>query len=422
MLVWISSSEKSSCCTFCCWHFQGSPYFFWNSLLVCSHPWSAHLVYHLYTHEIYHPLCTFVVRYLGHCLSYAVVASVLLGAAVLHYISVTDPLAARRDALQSTVIRLREGFRKKEHNSSPSYSEGCGSSMKHSSNIGVGHLINAVETSSQPSNAAESIRAEGLIHESEEVNNWHSAEVLGTVSYNEAVRIEKSLDSSRPSITMSSNSCLSIFQEPEISSALVERNMDHNGPLIACSSGGLESQDFESTVSTSIPLNLDLNFSLDLQERLKDPRVTSMIKRKVAQGQHELAGLLQDKGLDANFAMMLEDKSLDPTILALLQRSSLDADRDRQDNNEEINIDSTHIDSVLPNLISLSEELRVKGLERWLHLSRTILHHLAGAPERAWVLFSSIFVVETIIVAIIRPTTVQLMSTAHQQVNFKLPC
>ncbi|XP_050916374.1 calpain-type cysteine protease DEK1-like [Lathyrus oleraceus] len=40
--------------------------------------------------------------YLGHCISYAVMASVLLGAAVSRHLSVTNPLAARRDALQST--------------------------------------------------------------------------------------------------------------------------------------------------------------------------------------------------------------------------------------------------------------------------------------------------------------------------------
>ncbi|PHT61179.1 hypothetical protein T459_34971, partial [Capsicum annuum] len=40
--------------------------------------------------------------------SYAVVASVLLGAAISWHVSVTGPLAARRDALQRTVIHLRE--------------------------------------------------------------------------------------------------------------------------------------------------------------------------------------------------------------------------------------------------------------------------------------------------------------------------
>ncbi|CAH1452108.1 unnamed protein product [Lactuca virosa] len=47
--------------------------------------------------------------YLGHFISYAVVGSVLLGAAVTYHLLVTNPLAARRDALQRTMIRLREG-------------------------------------------------------------------------------------------------------------------------------------------------------------------------------------------------------------------------------------------------------------------------------------------------------------------------
>nr|GMC90179.1 calpain-type cysteine protease DEK1 [Ipomoea batatas] len=53
-----------------------------------------------------------------HCTSYAVVATVLLGAAVSRHLSATDPSVARRDALQGTVIRLREGFRLKDQNSS----------------------------------------------------------------------------------------------------------------------------------------------------------------------------------------------------------------------------------------------------------------------------------------------------------------
>ncbi|PHT69352.1 hypothetical protein T459_28839 [Capsicum annuum] len=53
------------------------------------------------------------------------------------------PLADRRDALQSTSICLREGFRRKDQNSSASSSEGCGSSVKHSSSADGGHLGNA---------------------------------------------------------------------------------------------------------------------------------------------------------------------------------------------------------------------------------------------------------------------------------------
>lgn len=71
--------------------------------------------------------------------------------------------------------------------------------------------------------------------------------------------------------------------------------------------------------------------------------------------------MLQDKGLDPNFAMMLKEKGLDPTILALLQRSSLDADRDHRDDTDITVIDSNSVDNALPNQISLSEELRLRG-------------------------------------------------------------
>ncbi|KAM3327519.1 hypothetical protein P3S68_033946 [Capsicum galapagoense] len=58
-----------------------------------------------------------------------------------------------------------------------------------------------------------------------------------------------------------------------------------------------------------------------------------MLKRKGRHTDRELANLLQDKGLDPNFAVMLKDNGLDPMILALLQRSSLDADREHRDSN-----------------------------------------------------------------------------------------
>ncbi|PPS13973.1 hypothetical protein GOBAR_AA06593 [Gossypium barbadense] len=233
--------------------------------------------------------------YLGHCISYAVVASVLLGAAVSRHFSATNPLAARRDALQSTVIRLREGFRRKEQNSSSSSSDGCGS--------------------------------------------------MGTL----------------------------------------EKNIDPNSSLMVCSSSGHDSQGCESSTSTSANQQmLDLNLALALQERLSDPRITSMLKRRARHGDRELTSLLQDKGLDPNFAMMLKEKSLDPTILALLQRSSLDADRDHRDNTDVTIVDSNSVDNAMPNQISLSEELRLQGLEKWLKLSRLVLHHIASTPERAW--------------------------------------
>ncbi|KAI4317449.1 hypothetical protein L6164_025316 [Bauhinia variegata] len=341
--------------------------------------------------------------YLGHCVSYAVVASVLLGAAVSRHLSVTNPLAARRDALHSTVVRLREGFRRKEHNSSSISSEGCGSSMKRSSSIEASNLGNVFE-------AGRSMAAV-------DGSNWHN--LSQTASLQEGMNSDKSIDSGRPSLALHSSSCRSVAQEHEAGTSSADRNFDHNNSMMVGSSSGLESQGCDSTASNSAnQQTLDLNLALIFQERLNDPRITSMLKKRARHGDRELSSLLQDKGLDPNFAMMLKEKNLDPTILALLQRSSLDADRDHRDNTDITIVDSNSVDNAMPNQISLSEELRLHGLEKWLQLSRLILHHVAGTPERAWVLFSLIFVLETIIVAIFRPKTIKIINATHQQFEF----
>lgn len=160
---------------------------------------------------------------------------------------------------------------------------------------------------------------------------------------------------------------------------------------------------------------MDLSFP----EKWIDPRIVSMLKRRARQGDQEIINLLQNKGLDPNFAMMLKERP-DPRILALLQRSSLDADRDHRDNTDVTIVDSNSVGNGLPNQISFSEELRLRGLERWLQFCRLILHHIAGTPERAWVLFSLVFIVETIIVAIFRPKTINLINSRHQQVRPRL--
>lgn len=332
----------------------------------------------------------------------------LLGAAVSRHLSVTNPLAARRDALQSTVIRLREGFRRKEQNSSSSSSEGCGSSMKRSSSVEAGPLGNVIEASNRSTTQCPV-----------DANNWNN--VLCRTSSHEGINSDKSLESGRPSLALHSSSCRSVIQEPEVGTSFTDKNFDHNNSLIICSSSGLESQGCESSTSNSANQHtLDLNLAVALQERLNDPRITSMLKRRARQGDRELASLLQDKGLDPNFAMMLKEKSLDPTILALLQRSSLDADRDHRDNTDITIIDSNSVENALPNQISLSEELRLNGLEKWLQLARLVLHHIVGTPERAWVLFSFVFILETVIVAIFRPKTIRIINASHQQVNGSL--
>ncbi|XP_022729421.1 calpain-type cysteine protease DEK1 isoform X1 [Durio zibethinus] len=344
--------------------------------------------------------------YLGHCISFAVVASVLLGAAVSRHFSAANPLAARRDALQSTVIRLREGFRRKEQNGSSSSSDGCGSSMKRSSSAEAGHLTNIIEDSSR-----------GLVQCSVDANNWNNLVMYTAACFQEGINSDKSVDSGRPSLALHSSSHRSVVQEHEVGT--LEKNFDPNSSLVVCSSSGHDSQGCESSTSTSANQQmLDLNLALAFQERLSDPRITSMLKRRVRHGDRELTSLLQDKGLDPNFAMMLKEKSLDPTILALLQRSSLDADRDHGDNTDITVVGSNSVDNSMPNQISLSEELRLQGLERWLKLSRLVLHHIASTPERAWVLFSFVFIIETIIVAVFRPKTIKIINATHQQFEF----
>ncbi|XAR62906.1 hypothetical protein NMG60_11017833 [Bertholletia excelsa] len=329
--------------------------------------------------------------YLGHCVSYAVVASVLLGAAVSRHLSVTNPLAARRDALKSTVIRLREGFRRKEQNSSSGSSDGCGSSVKRSSSADAGHLGN------------------GAARCTADASSWNNIEGINS---------DKSIDSGRPSLYLHSSSCRSVVQETETGTSYVDKNFEPGSSLVVCSSSGLESLGCDSSASTLANQLALENLALVFQEKLNDPRITSMLRKKVRQGDQELTTLLQDKGLDPNFAMMLKEKGLDPTILALLQRSSLDADRDHHDGTDITIIDSNSVDNALPNQISFSEELRLRGLEKWLQFARLVLHHVAGTPERAWVLFSLIFIVETVSVAIFRPKTIKIINATHQQFEF----
>ncbi|CAN0887743.1 Calpain-type cysteine protease DEK1 [Linum grandiflorum] len=345
--------------------------------------------------------------YLGHCISYAVVATVLLGAAVSRHLSVTNPSAARSDALQSTVIRLREGFRKKEQNTSSSSSEGCGSSVKRSGSVETAHLGNIVESGSQCT--AQSIS---------ETNNWHNGFLCRTASCHEGINSDKSMESGRPSLAFRSSSCRLAVQDSEVGTS-GGKSFEPNNSHVVCSSSGLDGQGCESSSSTQTNQQLlDLNLALSLQERLKDPRITSLLKKRAMQGDKELSCLLQNKGLDPNFAVMLKEKNLDPTILALLQRSSLDADRDHDGNTDITVVDSNSMDNNIPHQISLSEELRLQGLEKWLQWSRFILHHVSGTPERAWVLFSFIFIIETVIVAIFRPMPIKIINARHQQFAF----
>lgn len=354
--------------------------------------------------------------YLGHCISYAVVASVLLGAAVTRHLSVVSPSAARRDALESTVIRLREGFRRKSPGSSSSFSEGCESSAKRSSSVEAAQIGTAIEA----------ICSSNVQGQSDGGAAWNGVTHAGTEDSQEDVNSAKSLDSGRPSLALHNSSCPSTALESDNGITSVDQQperhcSERNKHPAVGSSSGTESHGFESNTSGGTSDNqqsLDFTLARVFQERLNDPRISSMLKLKARQGDQELTSLLQDKGLDPNFAVMLKEKGLDPTILALLQRSSLDADRDHRDNTEDAGVDSNTMENAVLNQLSWSEELRRQGFEKWIQTIRFVVQQLAGTPERAWLLFSFIFILETITVAIVRPKIVKVINATHEQFEF----
>ncbi|KZV26983.1 hypothetical protein F511_17096 [Dorcoceras hygrometricum] len=198
--------------------------------------------------------------------SYAVVAYGLLDAAVALHLSVTNLSAARGDALESTVIRLREGFRRKEQNCSSSSSEGCGSSVKRSSSAEAGRLGNSA------------VSCTGGI------NCWNNVD---------GVHSENSMDSGRPTFALRS-SCRSVVQESEVGPSSMGKNVDQNSSLVVCSSSGVENQGYESSASNSLNPALDLSSALAFQEKSNDPRITSILKRRAAHGELGFTNLLQD--------------------------------------------------------------------------------------------------------------------------------
>lgn len=346
--------------------------------------------------------------YLGHCISYAFVASVLLSAAVSSWLSISNPSVARIDALRSTVIKLREGFRRKGQNSSSNSSEGCGSSVKRSSgSVEAGQNGNATDSMYRSNSQSDGV-------------NWNSIPFDRSNSCQEGRSSDKNIDSARASLAHRSNSCLSAVQDSETAVVSIDRHGDPTTSLV-CSSSGLESHGCEPSGSATTSGNqqlLDLNLAAIFQDRLNDPRISSMLKKNGGLGDVELANLLQDKGLDPNFSYMLKDKVMDPRILALLQRSSLDADREHQDDVDVTATDSDRLDTTIANQISLSEELRRSGLEKWLNISRLIFHHLAGSPIRAFIVFTVMFIIETATVAIYRPEAIKVINATHEQFEF----
>ncbi|KAG6548076.1 hypothetical protein Mapa_010510 [Marchantia paleacea] len=369
--------------------------------------------------------------YLGHCISYAVVATVLLGAAVRRHLEVVSPSAARRAALEHTVVRLREGFRKKGLGSSSSFSDGRTSSAMRSSSVEAAQLGVALEAMSRagmrtgegpysglPNQHLGSVAAQhgaiGVIEECAEDGSSPMPDETDRAVVRQLGVGQVSEDKGpTPRHTTTSDTDAGLISGDRQGLSERYRPISH-GPDFGHSHGhSLES--FSSIVG---PLDQLDHLALMFQERLNDPRIMAMIRGRRG-AEQDLTSLLEDKGLDPNFAVMLKEKGLDPTLLALLQRSSLDADRDHRDNTDLGTGANPSQNASLPEEgITWSEELRRKQWEKWVHPIRFLVQLFAGTPERAWVLFSVLFVQETILIAIFRPQTVTVINASHEQFEF----
>lgn len=345
--------------------------------------------------------------YLGHCVGYSVVASVLLGAVVVRHVSVVNPEAARRAALKNTVIRLREGFGRRGPGSSSSVSEGRTSSVVHSS-VGAEQIGAAIELISR-ANArpqGETLGAGFVGHNGGTGLTDAFTAGFGLQSVDSHVSTERVGSSQQPS-------------SPD------HDTTDSNRISCAGSVAAIEPLNAVERSSTFASLTdqqtLDLNLALMFQERMNDPRITSILRQNpefARGGEHELMTLLQDKGLDPNFATMLKEKGLDPTILALLQRSSIDAGRD-PGGNENSTAGLKQSQSLAPDdAVGWTGESHKHACGNWFKSVEDVVQFFVGTPERAWVFFSVIFVVECVIVAVFRPTTVTVINGRHEQFEF----
>lgn len=334
------------------------------------------------------------------------VASVLLGAVVVRHVSVVNPGAARRAALAHTVVRLREGFGRRGPGSSSSVSEGRTSSVVHSS-VGAEQIGAAIELISR-ANA----RTQG------ETAATGFAGHHGGPGFTDDFAAGFGVQS----VDSKTGSC----QQP---SSPDQDTTGSNRISCAGSAAAIEPLNTLERSSTFASLTdqqtLDLNLALMFQERMHDPRFTSILRQNpefVARGgEHELMTLLQDKGLDPNFATMLKEKGLDPTILALLQRSSLDAGRDPGVNNDSAaGLKQSQL--LIPDeTAGWAGESQRHTCGNWFKSVGVVAQFFVGTPERAWVFFSVIFVVECVIVAVFRPTTVTVINGRHEQVSKQQP-
>lgn len=334
--------------------------------------------------------------YLGHCISYAVVASVLLGAAVTRHFSASNAAAARRAYLENARVRLREGFRRKGPGSCSSFSEGRASSTKRSSSVDPCQI--------------------SLLH-----GVTHGVTGSGLNEAHESLNSARCLDSGRPSVALHTSSRPSNVQDSDAGALHGERHVEKLGLdtsrlVLHVPVHAWESQTCDSSASCGTPVEPpSMEGNIMLANELSMP---TMRRHRIRQGEQELTMLFQDKGLDPNFAMMYEETGIHPPLLALLQRASLDADRDHRDNTEVTATQSSHFENTAVEVVSPSEELRRKYRERWLCRFRFISSLLVGTPVRAWGLFSGIFVAELVAVAFFRPKTVTVINATYEQIEF----
>jgi hypothetical protein len=86
------------------------------------------MFHHLWKAHYYNLFCWLILllkcKYLGHCVGYMVVASVLLGAIVVQHFLIVNLLAAKKTTLEHTIIRFQECSHRKGLGRSLNVSEG----------------------------------------------------------------------------------------------------------------------------------------------------------------------------------------------------------------------------------------------------------------------------------------------------------
>ena len=94
-----------------------------------------------------------------------------------------------------------------------------------------------------------------------DAGSWNNATMYQTTSSHEGLNSDKSMDSGRPSLVLHSSSCRFVVQDPDVGLSFAEKSFDQNS-MVGYFSGGLESQGYESSTSTSVNHLPNLNIAL----------------------------------------------------------------------------------------------------------------------------------------------------------------